>query len=79
MVDIAVTVALLDDDRIVVVAITVANYIMFMDHIDVAVTMTFPDGHTRADRTDAHADFIGARPARRFRLARRSRWLPDTI
>jgi hypothetical protein len=43
------------------VAITVANYIMFMDHIDVAVTMTSPTvtpaptGPTRTPTSSAQA------------------------
>jgi hypothetical protein len=62
VVDVAVTVALLDDDRIVVTAIPIANHIVFMEHVDVAVAMTFATvtpattGPTRTRDTARHGN-----------------------
>jgi hypothetical protein len=65
VIDIPIVIALLDDDRIVVaaIAVAIANYIALAHDVDIAVAMTFTNGH--ADRADTHAHF--------FRTHRQSR------
>jgi hypothetical protein len=58
VIDVAIMVALLDDDRVAIaVVVAVANDLAFAN--DIAVTMAFTDGH--ADRPDAHTDLFCTR------------------
>jgi hypothetical protein len=55
MIDVAIMVALLDDDRVAIaVVVAFANDLAFAN--DIAVTMAVANGH--ADRTHAHTDLF---------------------
>jgi hypothetical protein len=56
VIDIAIMIALLDDDRVMVAMIAVANNIAVAHDVDIAVAMAFTNSH--ADRPYTHAYFF---------------------
>jgi hypothetical protein len=59
VIDVPIMIALLDDDRVMIAVIAVANYIAVAHDVDIAVAMTLANGH--ADRADTNAYFFRKR------------------